>query len=69
MPSFFIYSHTPEKQTPERHKKSGIKRPLLPFDGDWLMTEGVSSQLDQQMRRTVPFISSQVKSRMKIETR
>ncbi|MBM7691986.1 hypothetical protein JOC77_001396 [Peribacillus deserti] len=31
-----------EKQTPERHKTSGSERPLLPFDGDWLMTGGVS---------------------------
>ncbi|MBM7691985.1 hypothetical protein JOC77_001395 [Peribacillus deserti] len=37
-----------EKQTPERHKTSGSERPLLPFDGDWLMTEGVSPQLDSR---------------------
>ncbi|PLT27761.1 hypothetical protein [Peribacillus deserti] len=35
-----------EKQTSGRHKKSGSERPILPFDGDWLMTEEVSSQLD-----------------------
>ncbi|PLT27571.1 hypothetical protein CUU66_23135 [Peribacillus deserti] len=44
-----------EKQTPERHKKSGSERPLLPFDGDWLMTEGVSPQLDIEKHRTVLF--------------
>ncbi|MBM7694573.1 hypothetical protein JOC77_004036, partial [Peribacillus deserti] len=32
--------------TSERHKKSGSKRPFLPFEGDWLMTEEVSSELD-----------------------
>ncbi|PLT30661.1 hypothetical protein [Peribacillus deserti] len=37
-----------EKQTPERHKKSGSERPDLPFDGDWLMTESVSSKLDHK---------------------
>ncbi|MBM7692387.1 hypothetical protein JOC77_001817 [Peribacillus deserti] len=44
-----------EKQTPERHKTSGSERPLLPFDGDWLMTKGVSSQLDKEKRRTILF--------------
>ncbi|MBM7694775.1 hypothetical protein JOC77_004252 [Peribacillus deserti] len=37
-----------EKQTPGRHKTSGSERPLLPFDGEWLMTEGFSSQLDNK---------------------
>ncbi|MBM7694669.1 hypothetical protein JOC77_004146 [Peribacillus deserti] len=37
-----------EKQTPDRRKTSGSKRPVLPFDGDWLMTEGVSTQLDNK---------------------
>ncbi|MBM7694161.1 hypothetical protein JOC77_003605, partial [Peribacillus deserti] len=36
------------KQTSERHKKSGSERPLLPFDGDWLMTKDVSSKLDNK---------------------
>ncbi|PLT30554.1 hypothetical protein CUU66_06820 [Peribacillus deserti] len=44
---FFIRGKTlKEKQTPDRHKTSGSKRPILPFNGDWLMTEGVSPELD-----------------------
>ncbi|WP_180955227.1 hypothetical protein [Peribacillus deserti] len=35
-----------ERQAPERHKTGGSERPILPFDGDWLMTEGVSLELD-----------------------
>ncbi|MBM7692671.1 hypothetical protein JOC77_002101, partial [Peribacillus deserti] len=31
---------------PDRRKTSGSERPPLPFDGDWLTTEGVSSELD-----------------------
>ncbi|PLT28729.1 hypothetical protein [Peribacillus deserti] len=49
-----------EKQTPEGHKKSGSERPLLPFDGDWLMTEGVSLQLDNKKsgKRCLPELPS-----------
>ncbi|MBM7694850.1 hypothetical protein JOC77_004329 [Peribacillus deserti] len=39
-----------EKQTPDRHKTSGGERPVLPLDGDWLMTEGVSPQLDTKRK-------------------
>ncbi|MBM7694670.1 hypothetical protein JOC77_004147 [Peribacillus deserti] len=50
-----------EKQTPDRHNTSGGERPVLPFDGDWLMTEGVSPQLDNTksggrcFSSTIPF--------------
>ncbi|MBM7694849.1 hypothetical protein JOC77_004328 [Peribacillus deserti] len=45
--SSFLYFYQPyEKQTPERRKKSGSERLSLPFDGDWLTTEGVSPELD-----------------------
>ncbi|MBM7691236.1 hypothetical protein JOC77_000641 [Peribacillus deserti] len=29
-----------------RQKTSGSERRFLPFDGEWLMTEGVSPELD-----------------------
>ncbi|PLT31398.1 hypothetical protein CUU66_02735 [Peribacillus deserti] len=38
-----------ESQTPERDKKSGRERPLLPFDGERPMTEvSVRSWTDRQ---------------------